>query len=57
MREVPTELKDPQVQCSIPDGSTYTKTLGIEWNTVLDQFRLAISAMPPKCTDAVTKHL
>ena len=50
LREVPNELKDTQVQCLIPDGSTYTKTLGIEWNTVLDHFRLTISAMPPPHT-------
>ena len=55
LRHIPDELKDTQVQCTLPDTSKYTKALGIEWNTVLDHFRLAI-AMPPPLNN-VTKQV
>ena len=43
LQHIPDELKDTQVQCSLPDYCEYTKTLGVEWNTVVDHFRLAFS--------------
>ena len=55
LRHLPDELKDTQVRCALPDTSEYTKTLGIEWNTILDHFRLAIAALPP--LDHVTKRV
>lgn len=39
----------------IPDDSKYTKMLGIEWNTVMDHFRLTIAELPP--LDEVTKRV
>ena len=36
------ELKEKQYACTLPDDSDYTKTLGVEWNTVMDHFRLRI---------------
>ncbi len=47
LEHVADDLKDPQSLCSIPDPSEYTKTLGIEWNTIMDHFRLTISKLPP----------
>ena len=38
---------------SISDTNDYTKTLGLEWNTVTDQFRLTVSDFP--ATEVVTK--
>ena len=39
----------------ISDASGYTKTLGIEWNTATDQFRLTISKLP--LSENVTKRI
>ena len=44
---IPEELKDIQSFCTLPDDGGYTKTLGVEWNTVMDHFRLKIAALPP----------
>lgn len=41
--------------CTLPDATQYTKTLGIEWNTVMDHFRLNIAALPP--LDNITKRV
>ena len=43
LQHIPDELKDIQVQCSLPDDYEYTKTLGVEWNTIVDHFQLTIS--------------
>ena len=40
---------------SISDTNDYTKTLGLEWNTVTDQFRLTVSDFP--ATEVVTKRI
>ena len=55
LQHIPEELKDKQVQCKLPEAMEYTKTLGIEWNTVLDHFRLTLVAIPPQST--VTKRV
>ena len=39
----------------LPECTEYTKTLGIEWNTVSDHFQLTISELPP--LDNVTKRV
>ena len=39
LEHIPDELKDTQSLCSIPDPKEYTKTLGIEWNAVMDHYR------------------
>ena len=38
---------------SLPSPDDYTKTLGIEWNTGMDHFRLTVAKLPP--LDNVTK--
>ena len=40
---------------SISDTNDYTNTLGLEWNTVTDQFRLTVSDFP--ATEVVTKRI
>ena len=52
---VTPELKDSQTMHNITDLEMYTKTLGIEWNTNLDHFRLTIADLPPLTN--VTKRL
>ena len=39
----------------ISDTEGYTKTLGLEWNTNMDHFRLTVADLPP--LENVTKHL
>ena len=34
---IPDELKDTHSLCTLPDDGRYTKTLGIEWNTLPSQ--------------------
>ena len=55
LQHTPPELKDSQTMHTITDVETYTKTLGIEWNTNLDHFRLTIADLPPLTN--VTKRL
>ena len=40
LQHIPDDLKEPQSLYSLPESTEYTKTLGIEWNTVSDQFRI-----------------
>ena len=53
---LPSDLKDlgatQKFQETTPDQ--YTKTLGIEWNSQSDQFKLAISKLPE--LDSITKR-
>ena len=51
---IPEELKDTQSLCTLPDEGGYTKTLGVEWNTVMDHFCLKVTELPP--IDSVTKR-
>ena len=45
LREVPPELRDDQTSLTISDhDEVYTKTLGIEWHSVLDHFRLGVTS-------------
>ena len=46
LRQIPKELTDTQRQCTMPEATEYTKTLGIEWNTITDHFRLSVGALP-----------
>lgn len=51
LREVPPELRDDQTSLTISDqDEVYTKTLGIEWHSVLDHFRLSVSSHPSHST-------
>lgn len=44
---IPAELRDLQTHCTLPGDGEYTKTLGVEWNTVMDHFRIKIAKLPP----------
>ena len=46
LKDLPAELKAMQTSCTIPDPSEYVKTLGIEWNSTSDHFRLTIADWP-----------
>ena len=41
------ELKDTQSICTLPDDGGYTKTIEIEWNTVMDHIHIKIAECPP----------
>lgn len=47
LQHVVSELQDSREVHTISDVNEYPKTLGIEWNTDLDQFRLTITDLPP----------
>ena len=52
---IPEELHDSQTSMTISDTKDlYTKTLGIEWNSVMDHFRLDVSNYLP--LDVLTKR-
>ena len=43
LRAIPPSLRDTQTSLTISDSEeAYTKTLGIEWHSVLDHFRLSV---------------
>ena len=54
LRLVPPELRECQERHPISDTNSYTKTLGLEWNTTTDQFRLSASEFPSP--DKITKR-
>ena len=55
LQHVPDDLKESQSLCTLPEAAEYAKTLGIEWNTVMDHFRLNIAKLPP--LDNITKRV
>jgi hypothetical protein len=38
---IPDELQENQFICVLPEDDSYTKTLRVEWNTVMDHFSLS----------------
>jgi hypothetical protein len=50
LRNIDLELRDSIEVLTISDSDNYTKTLGLEWNTSLDCFRLTISQLSPEIT-------
>ena len=55
LQQVPPALRDNQTSLTISDqDEVYTKTLGIEWHSVLDHFRL--SMVSPSSHDSLTKR-
>ena len=54
LQQIPPELQDSQPVHQIPDSCEYTKTLGVEWNTKHDYFRLAVAQL--NSSDAATKR-
>lgn len=55
LKHIPSDLKDTPATQSLPSPDEYTKTLGIEWNTGMDHFRLTIAKLPP--LDNITKRM
>ena len=55
LQHVAPELRDSQSFYPIPDPDEYTKTLGIQWNSGLDHFRLTVVEFPE--TENLTKRL
>ncbi len=55
LQDVAPELRECRDVHSIADTNYYTKTLGLEWNTVTDQFHLTVSDLP--ATEVVTKRI
>ena len=47
LEQIPEELRESQALCVLPDDGGYTKTFGVEWNTVMDHFHLKIVKLPP----------
>ena len=46
LQRINPDLQDAQCTLSILNPESYTKTLGIEWNSSTDRFRLTIAAIP-----------
>ena len=44
--DIPPDLREQQVVNVLPSAEGYSKTLGLEWNSHLDAFRLTISDIP-----------
>ena len=52
---VPPELRDTWTSLTIFDSEeVYTKTLGVEWHSVLDHFQLSVANPSP--IEDLTKH-
>ena len=47
LEHIPSHLRDTPTVQTLPSPDEYTKTLGIEWNTTLDHFRLTVAELPP----------
>ena len=55
LQHISPEIRDSRSVHLIPDPEEYTKTLGVEWNTGFDHFRLTVAEFPP--LDKVTKRV
>ena len=55
LQAIPPDLRESKEVHPISDMNGYTKTLGVEWNTTTDMFRLTISELPS--SDIVTKRI
>lgn len=47
IEHIPVHLREAQPVQSLPSPDHYTKTLGVEWNSTMDHFRLTIANLPP----------
>ena len=47
-------LRDSQTAVILSHSDQYTKTLGMEWNTSCDHFRVNVAELPP--TECTTKR-
>ena len=43
---IPVEFREQQAVSALPSAAEFSKTLGLEWNSRLDSFRLTISELP-----------
>ena len=57
LKHLSEELKAIRTSCSLPDSNEYVKTLGIEWNSTSDHFRIAIADWPVTNKGFVTKRI
>ena len=55
LQHIAPDLWDSQSLHTIPDPDEYTKTLGIQWNSGLDHFRLTVAEFPK--IENLTKRL
>ena len=55
LQHLPPEIKDTHSTQALPSPDAYTKTLGIEWNTTSDHYRLTIAELPP--VNCITKRV
>ena len=56
LQHVSPDLLDTQFKLTISDPDMYMKTLGVEWNANLDQFRLTVADLP-STERIITKQL
>ena len=47
IKQIPSDLREVQPVQAHPSTDQYTKTLGVEWNSKADHFRLTIANLPP----------
>ena len=55
LNHLPAELKESQSTQTIAEDDQYTKTLGIEWNSVTDNFRITVTELDYRNT--ITKRM
>ena len=46
LQQIPAHLRDSQAINVLPSAEEYSKTLGMEWNSSLDCFRITVSELP-----------
>ena len=56
LKHLPSDLKDCPSDRMLPQSGEYSKTLGIEWNTNMDHFRLTIVDSTPLTDNGSTKR-
>ena len=54
LQRIQPELRATKPTLSLSSSEEFTKTLGIEWNSTCDQFRLTVADLPP--VDVMTKR-
>ena len=46
LKNIPADLKNPQLTHELLTKDVYAKTLGIEWNSHFDHFHLTVAELP-----------
>lgn len=57
LEHVPACLRESHFTQTMPEAVEYSKTLGIEWNSRKDTFRLTISKLPDPVPTTITKRM